>query len=195
MHYLKDFWEYNAPAYGYYSLDGYPCNANETVGKSLERAFIYGDLKFGPVKKVVYSRAFIPDKAHQSVPAGTGSEVAILIPANDFEKFKDSLTSTTFVLETHDEDISRRAFNSRNIDKYTELFKAEEGDAPAPVSPRVAAMASKSMSKQNSTLPSDLPPAPPKRSIGIQCMMCLICLSNLMVWLYSRKCGVPHRKR
>ena len=124
------------------------------------------------MKKNVYTRAILPGHAEIGNEPSTGCEVAVVIPAKDFEKFKDSLTSTTFVLETHDEDICRRAFSSRNIDTYTELFKAEEGsDAAAPVSPRAAAAAAggKSMSKQMSKQPSaaeEVEPPAPKRTIS-----------------------------
>lgn len=150
------------------SLEDYPCNANETTEQSLQHAFVYGDMKFGLVKKTIYSRAIRPTGSSSTVDPAMGCEVCILIPEKDFEIFKDSLTSTTFVLEAHDEDISRRAFNRRNIDKYTELFKEEEGgdDAPA-ASPRGAA-GGKSMSKQGSKAPAAEPeePVAPKRTIG-----------------------------
>ena len=123
-------------------------------------------MKFGPLRKTVYSRAILPDSSSTAAPS-MGCEVCVLIPEKDFEVFKDSLTSTTFVLEAHDEDISRRAFNRRNVDKYTELFKEEEGDdAPVP-SPR-AAVGGKSMSKQGSKAPAAEPddPVAPKRTIG-----------------------------
>lgn len=153
-----------------HSLGGYPCNSNETIEQSLQHTFIYGDLQFGPVSKKVYTRAIRPGNALPSDEPVIGCEVCVLVGSKDFEKFKDSLTSTTFVLETHDEDICRRAFNCRNADKYTELFKEEEGGAGASpaVSPRaVKTMGSKTMSKQASAAPSEPEKSlPPNRSIA-----------------------------
>jgi hypothetical protein len=59
------------------------------------------------------------------------TKTSIVVPASQYELFCDALKEKTVVVEVHDEDLCRRAFPSRVIDKCTELYKDLEASASA----------------------------------------------------------------
>jgi hypothetical protein len=63
------------------------------------------------------------------VPVNT--KTSIVVPASQYELFCDALKERTVVVEVHNEDLCRRAFSSRVIDKCTELYKELEAAASA----------------------------------------------------------------
>lgn len=59
------------------------------------------------------------------------AKTSIVVPSAQYELFCDALQEKTIVLEVHNEDLCRRAFPARVIDKCTELYKEVETAATA----------------------------------------------------------------
>ena len=164
----------------HYRFEGYPCNMDETPEDSMNGVYLYADLKLGKLRKMIYGRA-----------SDLGSELCVLIPPDDFEIMKDALKSSTFVIEAHDEDIGRRAFNRRIVDRYTEMFLSEEGgSSPAP-SPR--GNISKGASRQASAIEPE-EPEPPKRPIGIIITFFFAFVSYCILFVDSGLSWTSHRE-
>lgn len=50
-----------------------------------------------------------------------GMRICLLPGASDLAHFKESLTSSTFVIQVHKEDIHKRAFHDRNKEEYVKI--------------------------------------------------------------------------
>lgn len=141
------------------SICGYPILDDETASDALSSVYVYAKLDLGgALSRTIYARPAItsiesfesgidmPDSI--STEGGTrGPEhisvdcrVCCLAGLIDLARFKEALTSTTFVIQVHRENMSRRSFHARACDEYHNFIsKKVEGEssapAPAPAKP------------------------------------------------------------
>jgi hypothetical protein len=104
--------------------------------------FLYGKLNIGKVTRTLFARPVIGGAAVAgnalSIPVNFRTK--LLLDFDTAQLLRDCLSSHTYVMEVHDEDISRRAFNIRNTEAYNVMVKSAS-EAPA-MSPRSAAKTS-----------------------------------------------------
>lgn len=137
--------------YSYYSLiiifrlNSFPVYENEDVQDAIQSSYLYGNVSFGtgfsrtilgfpkliiakkevdPEETMNNEFEVIPDKYDVSL------QVCVLPGLEDLALFKESLTSSTFVIEVHKEDLHKRAFHYRNVEEYNTLLGAVKVDEP-----------------------------------------------------------------
>lgn len=123
-----------------FSVYNYPVHDFESVEEVAQSLYFYGDFYFGGGLRrtvIAYPEVINYNKDHRnplededSVSSGgstansklgINTRVCILPGLGNLSQFKESLKSTTFVLELHQEDVGKRAFHSRNVTEYNNI--------------------------------------------------------------------------
>eukprot|EP01034_Spumella_vulgaris_P034753 gene34753-42863_t len=68
--------------------------------------------------------------------------VCLLPGLSDLNTFKDLMSTATYVLEIHKEDLYKRAFHTRNCEEFHKMLLEESGSGPRPAPVEVSAAAS-----------------------------------------------------
>jgi hypothetical protein len=125
-----------------FSLGGFPVLSGELEGDALDSVYIYGKLDLGAVSRTVFVRP-LPiirdtdndgnilkndknEKLSLLQESVVSHSICLLPGLNDTLKFKEILSSQTFSLQIHREDLYKRAFHVRNIEEYRSLQSAEK---------------------------------------------------------------------
>ena len=137
------------------TLGGYPVLQDEKEGDALDPVYIYGKLELGSFTRTVFVRPLSIQKVvmndddvnGNSSSSSSSSPQANLIDIDykfcflpgiaDLAKFRESLTSATFLLQVHRENLHERAFSIRNVDEWKKLGQQQQqpavgGAKPAP---------------------------------------------------------------
>ena len=140
-----------------HSLGSYPVQKHESAREVLDSVYLYGKLDLGGgLTRMVFARPTLPPAIDfaasldlqqlEGMDQGQGQNqfmgcrVCVLPGLVDLGLFKEALTSATFLVEIHREDISKRAFHARNVDEYNRMFsEVEEGGSRPPSAPAAAA--------------------------------------------------------
>jgi len=141
------------------SLGGYPVHRDETLPDALDSVYVYARLGLGgAISRTIYAKphtvsstalAASPDGADgldltaASISTEGGMRgadhvsidcrVCCLPGLGDLSRFKEALKSSTFVVQVHRENISKRCFHARVCDEYHNLLRPQQvgGDAGA----------------------------------------------------------------
>ena len=119
------------------TLGGYPVLQDETEGDALDPVYIYGKLELGSFTRTVFVRPLsiqkvvTNDENDTTNASSSSSPQANLINIDtkfcflpglaDLSKFRESLTSATFLLQIHRENLYERVFSIRNLEEWKNL--------------------------------------------------------------------------
>ena len=139
------------------SLGGYPVHPDESLQDALDSVYVYARLDLGgAISRTIYAKPHTVSStalaASTDGPVGldlTGfsisteggmkgadhvsidCRVCCLPGLGDLSRFKEALKSSTFVVQVHRENISKRCFHARACDEYHKLLRPQPGGADA----------------------------------------------------------------
>lgn len=115
-------------------LGDFPLLEKESEGDALDSVYVYGQLNFGPLSRTVFVRPLQINENKNTEKFENPSDqeaiisqrICVLLGLYDILKFKEELSSQTFSLQIHREDLSSRAFGKRKSEEYRDFVQAEK---------------------------------------------------------------------
>ena len=98
-------------------MKNYPQYPSEAENKTFDGVYLYGEVNFGSAE----ARSIIGFPIVQKAAATFDLLVCYLPGLHDLKHFKELITSTTYVVEIHHEDVHKRAFHQRNVDEFNRI--------------------------------------------------------------------------
>jgi hypothetical protein len=87
--------------------------------------YLYANMDVGDCcKRIIFTTPIIKINEDNSVSIYLDYSSCLYSDISKVLHFKDRLTSSTFELEIHSEDVSKRAFDEKNIKRYHEISKS-----------------------------------------------------------------------
>jgi hypothetical protein len=117
------------------SLGNFPILNEETEGDVLNSAYVHGTLDFGsfsrmvfvrPLKMTKYAELSNTENQQKDREAIISQRICVLPGLADISKFKEDISTRTFTLQIHRENIDLRTFTKRKSEEYRELVVSEK---------------------------------------------------------------------
>lgn len=131
-----------------FRLNNFPIYKGEDAQDAIKSSYVFGNISFGSginrsilgFPKTISVKKDVEQEVSTSIEEEIISDkfdvslnICFLPGLEDISLFKESLTSSTFVVEVHKEDLFTRAFHSRNVEEYILIAGKSKADEPVAV--------------------------------------------------------------